>query len=308
MTEKWTVGDIPDLNGKTILITGANSGLGLECSTVLGGKGARVVMAVRNLQKGEKAREKILARHPQANLDLMQLDLANLQSVRDFADSFKTKYDRLDIQLNNAGVMAIPRQETADGFEMQLGVNHLGHFALTGLLLDIVRKTPGARIHNVTSSAHYMGRINFEDLMGEKHYQRWLAYGQSKLANVFFTFELQKRLQAAGADTLVNTSHPGFVMGNLQTRSLQQSGKLFESLLYRLMGPVLGQDVHMGVLPMLYAMTSPRAKGGALYGPHTLKMRGYPEEQRAKKSAYDEEARSRFWGISGELTGVKFLF
>ena len=308
MTEKWTVGDIPDLSGKTILVTGANSGLGLECSTVLAGKGARVIMAVRNLQKGEKAREQILVRYPQANLDLMQLDLANLQSVRDFADSFKTKYDRLDIQLNNAGVMGIPRQETADGFEMQLGVNHLGHFALTGQLLELLRKTPGARIHNVTSSAHYMGRINFDDLMGKKHYGRWLAYGQSKLANVLFTFELQKRLQAAGADTLVNTSHPGIVLGNLQTNSVQQSGTQFEGLIYRLVGPFLGQDVHMGVLPMLYAMTSPQAKGGTLYGPHTFKMRGYPEEQRAKKSAYDAEVLKRFWDVSEELSGVKFAF
>ena len=265
-------------------------------------------MAVRNLQKGEKAREQILKLYPRAELDLMQLDVASLQSVRDFTEKFKAQYKHLDIQLNNAGVMAIPRQETADGFEMQLGVNHLGHFALTGQLLELLRKTPGARIHNVTSSAHYMGRINFNDLMGKKHYGRWLAYGQSKLANVLFTFELQKRLQAAGADTLVNTSHPGIVLGNLQTNSVQQSGTQFEGLIYRLVGPFLGQDVHMGVLPMLYAMTSPQAKGGTLYGPHTFKMRGYPEEQRAKKSAYDAEVLKRFWDVSEELSGVKFAF
>ena len=233
MAQKWTQQDIPDLTGKTIVVTGANSGLGFECSKTLADKGATVVMTARNMQKGEQARSDILAEQPDASLDLMQLDVGDLSSVRDFAAAFKAKYDRLDILLNNAGVMAIPRQETPDGFEMQLGVNHLGHFALTGLLLDLLTQTPHARIHNVCSSANYTGTINFDDLMGEKAYSRWAAYGQSKLANIFFTFELQKRLTAAGFDTIANTSHPGLVIGNLQANSVEQSGTRLEALGYK---------------------------------------------------------------------------
>jgi hypothetical protein len=204
--------------------------------------------------------------------------------------------------------MAIPRQETADGFEMQLGVNHLGHFALTGLLLDVIVNTPNARIHNVTSTANFTGSINFDDLMGEEDYNRWGAYGQSKLANVFFTFELHKRLSAAGFDTMANVSHPGLVIGNLQANSVEQSGSNIEALLYRIARPILAQDISMGVLPMLYGMTAEEAKGGVLYGPRYFHHLGYPSETKANKAAYDEEARKRFWEISEELTGVTFEF
>jgi protochlorophyllide reductase len=222
-------------------------------------------------------------------------------------DTFKAKYDRLDVLLNNAGVMAIPRQETPDGFEMQLGVNHLGHFALTGLLLDVITNTPKSRIHNVSSSANYMGTINFDDLMGERNYGRWSAYGQSKLANIIFTFELQKRLTAAGFDTITNTSHPGFVLGNLQTNSVEQSGARIEAWLYNFSKLFMAQDIKMGVLPQLYGCTATEAKGGVFYGPHTFNMRGYPKEQKANKAAYDAAALKRFWEVSEELTGVKYL-
>jgi protochlorophyllide reductase len=228
--------------------------------------------------------------------------------VRAFAAAFKEKYDRLDILLNNAGVMAIPRQETPDGFEMQLGVNHLGHFALTGLLLDVISRTPNARIHNVSSSANYTGTINFDDLMGEQKYSRWAAYGQSKLANVIFTFELQKRLSATGHDTIANVSHPGLVVGNLQANSVQQSGTGFEGLLYRIIGPILAQDICMGVLPMLYGMTAKDARGGVFYGPRIFNMRGYPAEKQANKAAYNAGVLKRFWDVSERLTGVKFNF
>ncbi len=200
----------------------------------------------------------------------MQLDVGDLSSVRDFVTAFKAKYDRLDILLNNAGVMAIPRQETPDGFEMQLGVNHLGHFALTGLLLDTITQTPNARIHNVSSSANYMGTINFDDLMGETEYSRWNAYGQSKLANIFFTFELQKRLSAAGYDTIANTSHPGLVIGNLQDNSVEQSGTKMEALGYSFSKLFLAQDIKMGVLPMLYGMTASRRQRRCLLRPQHL--------------------------------------
>jgi NAD(P)-dependent dehydrogenase (short-subunit alcohol dehydrogenase family) len=238
----------------------------------------------------------------------MQLDVGNLSSVRDFATAFRAKYDRLDILLNNAGVMAIPRQETPDGFEMQLGVNHLGHFALTGQLLDIITSTPDARIHNVSSSANYSGTINFDDLMGEKEYGRWSAYGQSKLANVFFTFELQKRLTAAGLDTITNTSHPGLVIGNLQSNSVEQSDTRMEAWAYNASKLFMAQDISMGVLPMLYGCTAEEARGGVFYGPKTFNMRGYPAEKKANKEASDADALKRFWDVSEELTGVTYSF
>lgn len=306
MSNNWTAQDIPNLSGKIILITGANSGLGFECSRILAEKGATVVMAVRTLAKGEQAKADILKEYPQASLDVMRLDVGDLSSVRDFADAFKAKYDRLDILLNNAGVMAIPRQETADGFEMQLGVNHLGHFALTGLLIDIIVKTPNARIHNVSSSANYTGTINFDDLMSKKNYGRWETYGQSKLANVFFTFELQKRLTSAGFDTITNTSHPGLVLTNLQSNSVEQSGTGFEAFAYRIIAPLMAQDVSMGVLPMLYGSIAEDAKGGVFYGPRTFNMRGYPAEKKANKEANDAHALKRFWEVSEELTGISY--
>ena len=265
-------------------------------------------MAVRNMDKGEAAKFDILKTVPNARLDLMKLDMGSLESVRGFAEAFKDKYNRLDVLLNNAGLMAIPRQETTDGFEMQLGINHLGHFALTGYLIDVIVKTPNARIHNVSSSANYMGDINFDDLMGEQNYDRWGAYGQSKLANVFFTFELQNRLSAAGYDTIVNTSHPGFVYTNLQTNSMEKSGTDGnEGILYRIVRPFLAQDVSMGVLPRLYGSIAEDARGGAFYGPRTLNMRGYPAEKKANKKAYDPEALKKFWEISQELTNIQYL-
>lgn len=304
----WTQEDMPDLTGHVAVVTGANSGLGLETTKELARHGATVVMAVRNLAKGEKARAEILQDVPHADLELMKLDNADLRSVRAFAEAFKAQYERLDILCNNAGLMAIPRQETADGFEMQLGVNHLAHFALTGLLLDVIKNTPGARIHNVTSTANFAGAIDFDDLMGEQNYSRWGAYGQSKLANVFFTFELDKRLRSAGLGVMANVSHPGLVIGNLQANSVEQSGTNIEALIYRVARPILARDVSQGVQPMLYAMTAADAKSGVLYGPKYIHHLGPVAETRANKSAYDAQALQRFWEVSEELTGIRFNF
>lgn len=308
MSNKWTQEDIPDLTGKVIIITGANSGLGLESTNVLAAKGATIVMACRNLSKAEAAKAEVLADNPAAKVDVIQLDNASLASVRAFAEAFKARYDRLDVLLNNAGVMAIPRTLTEDGFEMQLGVNHLGHFALTGLLLDVITATPNARIHNTSSSAAFNGSIHFDDLMGEKEYNRWEAYGQSKLANVLFATELDQRLRAAGHDAISNSSHPGLVMTNLQTNSIEKSGSpLLERVLYRILGPLIAHDVQMGVLSQLYGSTAPEAKGGAFYGPERFRIRGYPAEQHANDAVDDAAARKRFWEISEELTGVRYL-
>ncbi len=308
MSNKWTQQDIPDMTGKVVIITGANSGLGLESTKALAEKGATVVMACRNLRKAEEAKAEVLATNPAARLDVMALDNASLASVRAFADAFKARYDRLDLLLNNAGVMAIPRELTEDGFEMQLGVNHLAHFALTGLLLDVITATPNSRIHSTSSSAAFMGAINLDDLMGEKNYSRWTAYGQSKLANAAFATELNRRLRAAGHDTIANSSHPGFVMTNLQTNSMAESGApLGERILYGLAGPIMAQDVSMGVLPQLYGSTAPEAKGGVFYGPKTLRMRGYPAEQKCNDALKDADLLKRFWEASEELTGVHYL-
>ena len=303
----WTQNAIPNLDGKVVIVTGANSGLGLESSKALAAKGATVVMAVRNLPKGEQASATIRQAVPGAKLDLRQLDLGDLASVRAFAAAFKAQYERLDILMNNAGVMAIPRQETVDGFEMQLGTNHLGHFALTGLLLDVLLQTPKARIHTVSSTANFMGKIHFDDLMGKQHYGRWEAYAQSKLANIFFTFELQKRLAAAVVDTIANVSHPGFVVGQLQTNSVAQSGTGgTEAVLYRVMAPILGEDVTHGVRPMLYGATAPAAKGGVFYGPKWFYHHGEPVATRANGAAYNSAALQRLWAVSEQLTGVTY--
>lgn len=308
MSDKWTQGDIPDLTGKVVVITGANSGLGLESTKAIAAKGATVVMACRNLTKAEKAKSEVLQAVPDAKLDVMALDNASLASVKAFAEAFKAKYDRLDILLNNAGVMAIPRTETADGFEMQLGVNHLGHFALTGLLIDVITKTAGARVHNTASSAAFNGNINFDDLMGRENYGRWTAYGQSKLANIFFSNELDRRLKAAGHDTISNSSHPGFVMTNLQANSAEKSGNpLFERILIPVAFFFMGQEASMGVLPQLHASTAQSAKGGVFYGPKKMRMRGYPAEQKSNNAVNDAAALKRFWEVSEELTGISYL-
>jgi NAD(P)-dependent dehydrogenase (short-subunit alcohol dehydrogenase family) len=308
MSNKWTKEDIPDLTGKVVIVTGANSGLGLESTKAFAAKGATVIMACRNMSKAEKAKAEVLAGNPTAKLDLMPLDNASLASVKAFSDAFKAKYDRLDILLNNAGVMAIPRTETEDGFEMQLGVNHLAHFALTGLLLDVITSTPGARIHNTSSSAAFNGQINFDDLMGKENYSRWSAYGQSKLANAVFATELNRRLKAADHDTIANSSHPGLVMTNLQTNSLEQSdAPLIERVLYGTFGKLIAQDVEMGVLPQLYASAAPDAKGGVFYGPKTMRLRGYPAEQKCNDALDDAEILKRFWEVSEELTEVHYL-
>lgn len=308
MSKKWGQQDMPDLTGKVVIITGANSGLGLESTKDLAAKGATVIMACRNLQKAEAAKSEILSAQPDAKLDVMQLDNASLASVRSFADAFKAKHERLDILLNNAGVMAIPRKETEDGFETQFGVNHLAHFALTGHLLDLLNSTPGARVHSTASSAAFNAEIDFDDLMGETEYSRWSAYGQSKLANAVFATELNSRLQAAGHNTIANSSHPGLVMGNLQENSLQQSGTPFmERILYGTIAPLIAQDVRMGVLPQLYGSTAPQAKGGAFYGPKTFRVRGYPAEQKCNDALDDAAVRQRLWQVSEELTGVSYL-
>ena len=301
----WTTSDIPDQTGRIALITGANSGLGLESARALATHGSTVVLACRSLMKAERARQELLAcSRVSGPIDVLHLDLADLASVAQAASALIDQYGRLDTLINNAGLMAPPRMQSKDGFELQFATNHLGHFALTQALLPLLRTQPGARIVTVTSGAQYFGEINFEDLQGELRYDRWKAYAQSKLANVMFAIELQKRLDVEGASMLSVAAHPGLARTNLQPASVASSGSWLESLSYRLMDPLF-QSAAMGSLPQLFAATSPDAKPAGHYGPNQWGgMRGWPKEVRVAPPALDAELRHRLWSVSEELCDV----
>jgi NAD(P)-dependent dehydrogenase (short-subunit alcohol dehydrogenase family) len=305
---QWTTNEIPDLTGKRALVTGANSGLGLETVRALAEKGAQVFLACRSREKGQRALAEIQAGVPASKVELVELDLASLASVRACAEDLLQRIPRLDLLFNNAGIMAIPRRETLDGFEMQFGVNHLGHFALTGLLLPLLLATPQSRIITTTSQARSMGGIVFDDLQRTRSYGRWNAYGQSKRANLLFAFELQARLVAAAASTISVAAHPGYAQTNLQTTSASESRARLESGVYAIFGPLMAQSARMGALPQLYAGTSPDIVGGELVGPGSLGgMRGYPKVDRRAQREYDRSVAARLWEESVRLTGVQYL-
>ena len=302
----WTTDSIPDQAGRLALVTGANSGLGLETARALVAKGATVVLGCRSLPRAELAKDELLAAAASGGgaVELLELDLASLACVRRAAAELADRYGRLDLLINNAGLMALPRQLTPDGFEMQLGVNHLGHFALTLAFLPLLSDRPDARVVSVTSGAQYFGRIAFDDLQGERRYDRWAAYGQSKLANVMFALELQQRLRDQGQAVLSLAAHPGFARTNLQLASVAANGSWFEPLAYRLMGPLL-QSAAMGALPQLFAATAPEATPGGHYGPNEFGgMRGWPTEVRIAPAALDADQRQRLWQRSEELTAL----
>ncbi len=296
-TQHWTENDIPDQTGRIAIVTGANSGIGYDTARVLAQKGATVIMACRNLQKGNQAADKIKALNPTGSVNVMQLDLGDLDSVSAFAAAYREQYDRLDLLINNAGVMMPPYGKTTQGFEQQFGINHLGHFALTGLLLDRLNATPQARIVTVSSTAHRFGSINFDDLNWEQNYAPQGAYGQSKLANLLFTYELQRKLNAAGQGTLAVAAHPGWTATNLQ----QHSG------LFQRLNPLLAQTTDMGALPTLYAALAPTVQGGDYFGPGGfMEMRGYPKKVKSNEKSHDEAVARRLWTVSEELTNVNY--
>jgi len=305
--EQWSAADIPDQGGRLAVITGANSGIGFEAAKALAGKSTRVIMAVRRPERGEAAAAHIRAAHPGAAVEVWQLDLAELASVRAFAERFRREQGELPLLLNNAGVMAIPYRRTADGFEMQLGTNHLGHFALTGLLLPAVLAAPSSRIVTVSSGAHMAGNIAFDNLDGSKGYNRWGAYAQSKLANLLFAYELQRRLAAAGAGAISVACHPGYANTELQAAGPQMDGNGLMAAIARGMNVVLAQSAEMGALPTLYAATAPEAYGGDYIGPGGLgNMWGHPTRQRSTARSYDPALARRLWTTSEELTGVRY--
>lgn len=302
----WTAKDIPDLTGKRIVVTGGNSGIGYEAALVLAGKGALILLAVRSVEKGEDAAKQIRQVHPGANVEVMALDLADLASVRQFAEAYQGKYKALDILINNAGVMALPYRKTKDGFEMQFGTNHLGHFALTGLLLPVILATPSARVVTVSSGAHRTGRIAFDNLQGEKSYQRWAAYSQTKLANLLFAYELQRRFEAAGAAAISVACHPGYVATNLQAAGPRMEGSRISEMLMGLGNRLFAGKASQGAQPTLYAATSPDVNGCDYIGP--MDRSWTPGKQHSIPSSYDADLARHLWEVSENLTGVRYSF
>jgi NAD(P)-dependent dehydrogenase (short-subunit alcohol dehydrogenase family) len=305
MSNQWTAKNILDLTDKVIIVTGANCGLGYEAAKEFARKGARTVLACRSMEKAQAALDQIRQEIPEAAAEIMRLDLASLASVREFAEAFKSSFDRLDILVNNAGIMWVEYGRTVDGFERHFGTNHLGHFALTGLLIDLLVKTPGARVVNVSSTGHRAGTMDFDNLMfdGGNGYGRHRAYGRSKLANLLFTYELQRRSEALDADVIATAAHPGGANTNL--------ARHVERLWYfRVLTPVLErmmQGADMGALPTLRAAVDPAASGGEYYGPGGFREQtGYPVIVQSSAASHNGTDARRLWEVSEQLTGVYY--
>jgi NAD(P)-dependent dehydrogenase (short-subunit alcohol dehydrogenase family) len=299
---KWTAADVPDQTGRVAIITGANTGIGYEAAAVLATKGAHVVLAVRSLDKGKNAVDRITAKAPHADVTLQQLDLTSLYNIREAADTLRATYPSIDLLINNAGVMMTPKETTKDGFELQFGTNHLGHFALTGQLLDNLLPVEGSRVVTISSSTHRIGRINFDDLQSERRYNRLAAYGQSKLANLLFTYELARRLANKGAPTIAVAAHPGGSNTEL-TRNLPGLIRQPTELLWGL----LAQNAEMGALPTLRAATDPDVRNAQYYGPDGIgEQRGHPKLVQSNAKSHDENVQRRLWTVSEELTGVTY--
>jgi NAD(P)-dependent dehydrogenase (short-subunit alcohol dehydrogenase family) len=308
-TSNWTVADMPHLEGKTAIVTGATAGLGLVSATELAARGASVTLAVRDVARGERAARVIREAYPGAIVSVANLDLASLSSIREFSPAYIKSHKRLDILMNNAGIMGVPQREvTADGFEAQLGTNHLGHFALTGLLLPLIKKTPRARIVTVSSNLHKTGVMNFDDLMGAVKYKPWAAYGQSKLANLLFTSELQRRLVAAKVDAIAVAAHPGWSNTSLMMSGPMKGRGAFMKWLGQSVTNRMAQPASMGALNQLYAATSSDVEGNDYIGPKGKnEQSGYPHKAGRSAAAKSTTDAKRLWEESEKLTGVSYL-
>jgi len=306
----WTADEMPAMDGETVVVTGANSGLGYEGAKAFADAGAVVAMACRSAERAEQAATDIRRTVRGGSLNVHVCDLADLDSVAAFGEEVNETYDGIDVLCNNAGVMAIPRQETADGFEMQLGVNHLGHFALTGHLLPALRASEGeSRVVTQSSQAHTAGEMDFSDLQSEREYGKWSAYGRSKLANLLFAYELQRRLAEAGDDVVSVACHPGYADTDLQFRGPREMGSSVRMGVMKVANALLGQSAERGALPMLFAATSEEVTGGEYVGPSGfMDMRGSPEFQQSNAASRDEGDAERLWTVSEELTGVEYAF
>ncbi len=300
---RWGATDIGDLHGRTAVVTGANSGLGYRISLVLAAHGASVVLACRHAERAEAAQRAIRSEVPNAAVTVGSLDLADLASVRRFASTYSA--ERIDLLVNNAGVMAIQHRLTADGFEMQFGTNHLGHFALTGLLLPALLRCRAPRVVTVSSLVHVVGKLDFNDLQHERRYGKWGSYAQAKLANLLFAFELDRRARSVGSSLLSLAAHPGYAATNLQATGPRMAGKAFVAQVIEVMNSVVAQSAARGALPTLYAACAPGLHGGEFIGPH-LGMWGSPARAWCTPRARNEEAARRLWEVSEQLTGVTF--
>lgn len=294
----WTEAHMPDLTGKVAIVTGANRGIGYETTRALVQRGATVIMACRNRESAERSAEEIRALHPAGTITIHPLDLSDLNSVQQFTDDFKAKHNRLDLLINNAGLMVQPLRTTEQGFESQIGVNHLGHFALTAQLIGLLNATPQARVVTVSSIAHRFGTIDLADLHWQnKEYDAMSAYGQSKLANLMFTYELQRKLNQAGHSTKAMVVHPGYTRTNVDEGLSAMS----------IAGRLLAQPARQGALPSLFAATASEAQGGQYYGPSGVaELGGNPEQVASNELSYDRVMAERLWQVSEELTGVSF--
>jgi NAD(P)-dependent dehydrogenase (short-subunit alcohol dehydrogenase family) len=302
--DRWTTAQMPDLKGKVIIVTGGNSGTGYESVKAFAMKGAEVVLAGRSMERCQQASAEILKAVPDGKIDVMQLDLADLDSVKSFAAEFIKKYKKLDVLLNNAGIMMSPYFQTKDGFEGQFGTNHLGHFALTVQLMDVIRKTAGARVVNVSSGAHKRGEMDFDNLQFEngRDYSPMKAYGRSKLANLLFTYELQRRFESVNSKAIAVAAHPGVARTNL---GRYMEGKIIYKILYPFF-KWISQDQSMGALPLIRASVDPEVKGGEYYGPDGRnEMKGYPILVQSNAASHNTADAARLWEESEKLTGVK---
>jgi NAD(P)-dependent dehydrogenase (short-subunit alcohol dehydrogenase family) len=304
---RWTLEHMPDQTGRTVLVTGASSGLGLRSAEALAAKGARLLLACRNATKGAAACDQVTAVATGPAPEVVALDLADLASVRACAEKVAGTVDRLDVLMNNAGVMAVPLSRTADGFEMQFGTNHLGHFALTGLLLPVLRRAEAPRVVTTSSNVHRAGRINWDDLAAERSYRRWPAYAQTKLANLLFAYELDRKAGEAGEDLVSVAAHPGYASTHLLAVGAEQTGRRLTGMIMSAGSRLIAQSDVMGALPQLYAATAPDVEGGQYFGPNRLfEMRGHPQRVSSSAASRDPASGRRLWQISEELTGVTY--
>lgn len=309
MSAKWTAAQMPPQSGRVAIVTGANSGLGLETAIALAAAGAHVVMACRNPDKAAAALTTVRERVPQANAELMTLDLSSLASVQTFADAFLARHARLDLLINNAGILGVPFSLTTDGFESHLGTNHFGHFALTARLIDRILATPAARVVTVGSLGHWRGKLNLDDLNYEQTpYVPFAGYANSKQANLLFVTELARRLAARGADTIALAAHPGGADTTIKPRTDSFKQRFEDAVIAPIARRYLINSAATGALPTLYAATMPNVRGNDYYGPDGFAgLRGYPAPARRRGNATDPQLARRLWEISETLTGVPCL-
>ena len=304
---RWTQRNIPSQKGKLAIVTGANSGIGFYTTRGLALSGARVIMACRNAEKAEQAAQMLRTQIPGAQVDLIPLDLSSMESIQAFADTYRAQFEHLDLLINNAGVMALPLRKTAEGFEMQFGVNHLGHFALTGQLLPALLAAPAARVVTVSSMVHLFSRINFANLNAEQRYRKWSAYGQSKLANLLFAYELERRLEAANAPVISVGTNPGYTSTNLQLAGPQMADSRLAEGIQRFANRTLAQSAGTSALTSLYAATAPDVQGGDYIQPAVLTIWGYPTHSQSSRASRRQEDAARLWQISEEMTGIEYM-